>query len=90
MNRIKEFLLDENKFAVNKINFILNCLIISSAVFYHEIMSYVFYLLMGFVMLKLMLKEKYINKSKFNYFYLLICIIITLKILSKLLYDFII
>ncbi len=90
MNRIKKFLLDENKFAVNKINFILNCLIVFSAVFYHEIMSYVFYLLMGFVMLKFMFKEKYINQSKFNYFYLLICIIITLKILSKLLYDFII
>lgn len=90
MKRIKELLLDENKFAVNKINCILNCLIILSSVFYHESMSYVFYLLMGFVMLKLMFKEKYINHNKFKYFYLLICIIIALKIISELLYDFLI
>lgn len=87
MERIKELLLDENKFAVYKINFVLNCLIVLSAVFYHEIMSYLFYLLMGFVMLKFMFKEKYINQSKFKYFYLLICIMIALKIASKLLYD---
>jgi len=87
MKKIKEFLLNENKFAVNKINFILNFLIILSAVFYHEIMSYIFYLLMGFVMLKLMFKEKYINQSKFKYFYLIVCIMISLKIASKLLYD---
>lgn len=90
MNSIKKFLLDENKFAINKINLILNCLIVFSTVFYHEIMSYVFYLLLGFVMLKFMLKERYINQSKFNYFYLLICIVISLKVISKLLYDFII
>lgn len=87
MKKIKEFLLNENKFAVNKINFILNFLIILSAVFYHEIMFYIFYLLMGFVMLKLMFKEKYINQSKFKYFYLIVCIMISLKIASKLLYD---
>jgi len=90
MKSKKELLLDENKFAVNKINSFLNILIIFSAVFYHEIMSYVFFLLMGFIMFKLMFKEKYINHSKFSCFYLLICIIIALKIVSMLLYDFII
>lgn len=90
MKRIKEILADENKISVKKINCFLSFLIIFSTVFYHEIMSYVFYLLMGFVMLKLMFKEKYINQSKFNYFYLLICIIIAIKIISMLLYDFII
>jgi len=74
MKRIREILLDENKITVNKINFFISVLIIFSTAFYHEIMSYVFFLLMGFVMLKLMFKEKYINQSKFSYFYLLICI----------------
>jgi len=81
MKSMKEILLDENKFKVNKINCFLNVIIIFSTVFYHEIMTYLFFLLMGFVMFKLMFKGKYINQSKFNYFYLLICIIIALLLL---------
>lgn len=88
MKKIKEFMLDEKKVTVYKINCFLSCLIIFSTVYYNEIMSYVLYLLIGFNMLKLMFKEKYINESKFYYFYLLAFIIITLKIISKLFYNF--
>lgn len=90
MNKLKEHLLDENKFTVNKINWFLNGLIILSTIFYHQVMTYVFYLLMSFVMLKLMLKDKYVRESKFCYFYLIVGIIIAIKIIYKLLYDFVI
>lgn len=65
MIKIKDFLLDENKLSISKINFIVNCLIILSIIYYRKTMTYMVLLLIGFNMFRMMLKEIIIKKVVF-------------------------
>lgn len=82
MQKIKDFLLNENKLSVTKINFIVDCLIVLSTIYYKKSMTYMLLLLIGFNMFRMMLKEMSIKKSKFFYFYLAICTLILAGILK--------
>lgn len=82
MLKIKDFLLDENKLSISKINFIVNCLIVLSMIYYRKSMTYMFLLLIGFNMFRMMLKEIIIKKSNFFYLYLIICLLIIAGIIK--------
>lgn len=82
MQKIKDFLLDENKLSVSKINFIVDCLVVLSTIYYRKSMTYMVLLLIGFNMFRMMLKEIIIKKSKFFYFYLIICVLIIAGIIK--------
>jgi len=82
MLKIKDFLLDENKLSISKINFIVNCLIVLSMIYYRKSMTYIFLLLIGFNMFRMMLKEIIIKKSNFFYLYLIICLLIIAGIIK--------
>jgi hypothetical protein len=82
MLKIKDFLLDENKLSISKINFIVNCLIVLSMIYYRKSMTYMVLLLIGFNMFRMMLKEIIIKKSSFFYFYLIICVLIIAGIIK--------
>ncbi len=82
MQKIKDFLLDEKKLSVSKINFIVDCLVVLSTIYYRKSMTYMVLLLIGFNMFRMMLKEIIIKKSNLFYFYLIICVLIIAGIIK--------